>query len=63
MYVLLLACEAKKVLNDEVEDILRETFTTIKDRPFIEFILSAPSHDSKIPLLQQIDREVLGMGL
>jgi hypothetical protein len=61
-YILLLACEAKQVLNDEAEDILRETFRTIKDRPFIEFILSAPSHDSTIPLLQQIDRDVFGNG-
>jgi hypothetical protein len=63
MYILLLACEAKQVLNDESEDILRENFKTTKDRPFIEFILSAPSRDSTIPLLQQIHREVLGMVL
>ena len=62
MYVLLLACEAKKVLNDEADDILNKTFRTTKDSSFIEFILFAPSHDSTIPLLQQIDREVFGYG-
>ena len=61
-YILLLACEAKQVLNDEAEDILRETFRTVKDRPFIKLILSAPSHGSTIPRLQQIGRDIFGNG-
>ena len=59
-YILLLACEDKQVLNDEAEDMLREAFITIKDRPFIKFILTTPPRDSTIPRLQQIGRDVFG---
>jgi len=61
-YILLLACEAKQVLNDETEDMLREAFRTIKERPFIKFILTTPSRDRTILRLQQIGREVLRNG-
>jgi len=61
-YILLLACEAKQVLNDEAEDMLRETFRTIKEKPYIKLILTTPSHDSTIPRLQQIGRNVFGNG-
>jgi hypothetical protein len=37
-YILLLVCEDTQVLNDEAGDMLRETFSTIKERPFIKFI-------------------------
>jgi hypothetical protein len=60
--ILLLVCEDKQVLSDEAEDILRETFRTIKERPFIKFILITPSRDCTIPRLQQIGREILGNG-
>jgi len=61
-YILLLACEAKQGLSDEAEDMLRETFRTIKERPFIKFILTTPSRNSTISRLQQIGRDVLGNG-
>ena len=61
-YILLLVCEDKQVLNDEAGDMLRETFSTIKERPFIKFILITPSQDCKVPRLQQIGREVFGNG-
>jgi hypothetical protein len=61
-YILLMACEANQFLNDEAEDMLREIFRTIKDRPFIKFIMTSPSHDSTGPRLQQIGREVFGNG-
>jgi hypothetical protein len=61
-YILLSVCEDKQVLNDEVEDMLRETFRTIKDRTFIKFILITPSRDCAVPRLQQIGREVFGNG-
>ena len=61
-YILLLVCEDKQVLNDEAGDMLRETFSTIKERPFIKFISIIPSHDCSIPCLQQIGKEVFGNG-
>jgi hypothetical protein len=61
-YVLLMACEDNQLLNEEAEDMLRETFRTIKDRPFIKFILTTPSHGSTVPRLQQICRDIFGNG-
>jgi len=61
-YILLMACEDSQLLNDEVEDMLRESFRTVKDRPFIKFILTTPSQGSNVPRLQQICGDVLGNG-
>jgi len=61
-YILLMACEDSQLLNDEAEDMLRESFRTIKDRPFIKFILTTPSHGSTVPRLQQICGDIFGNG-
>ena len=61
-YILLMAWEDNQLLNDEVEDILKEIFRTIKGRPFIKFILTIPSYCSTVPLLQQICRDIFGNG-
>jgi len=61
-YVLLMACEDNQLLNEEAEDMLRKTFRTIKDRPFIKFILTTPSNGSTVPRLQQICRDIFGNG-
>ena len=61
-YILLMACEDSQLLNDEVEDMLRESFRTVKDRPFIKFILTTPSQGSNVSRLQQICGDVLGNG-
>jgi hypothetical protein len=59
-YILLMACEDNQMLNEEAEDILRENFRTIKDRPFIKINLTTPSHDSTVPRLQQTCRDIFG---
>ena len=61
-YILVMAWEDNQLLNGEAEDILREIFRTIKDRPFIKFILTTPSHGSTVPRLQQICRDIFGNG-
>jgi hypothetical protein len=61
-YILLMACEDNQMLNEEAEDMLRETFRTIKDRTFIKIILTTPSHGSTVPRLQQICRDIFGNG-
>jgi hypothetical protein len=61
-YVLLMACEDNQLLNEEAEDMLRKTFRTIKDRPFIRFFLTTPSNGNTVPRLQQICSDIFGNG-
>jgi hypothetical protein len=61
-YILLMACEDNQLLNEEAEDMFRETFRTIKDRAFIKIILTTPSHGSTVPRLQKICRDIFGNG-
>jgi hypothetical protein len=61
-YVLLMAWNDNQLLNEEAEDMLRETLRTVKDRPFIKFILTTASHGSTVPRLQQICRDIFGNG-
>jgi len=61
-YILLMAWEDNHLLNDEAEDILSEIFRTVKDRPFIKFILTTSSHGNTVPRLQQICRDIFGNG-
>jgi hypothetical protein len=58
-----MACEDSQLLNDEAEDMLRESFRIIKHSQFVTFILTTPSNGSNVPRLQQICKDIFGMGL
>jgi hypothetical protein len=61
-YILLMACESNQLLNDEEQDIIRTLFKTIKEKPFVKFILTTPSHGGIVPRLQEICRDIFGTG-
>jgi hypothetical protein len=60
-HLILVACEASRLLNDEGKKI-RTLFNTIRHKPSMKFILSTQSEDSTANFLQHTGREIFGNG-
>jgi ankyrin repeat protein len=59
-HLLLMACEANQLLNDEAQDVIRELFNTIKHRPNIKIFLSTRLEATTLSSLQQICGKIFG---
>jgi ankyrin repeat protein len=59
-HILLMACDANELLNDEAQRTIRRLFNTIKEKPYIKIFLSTRSEATTLPSLQQIVREIFG---
>jgi len=61
-HLLLMACDNNQLLDEEGE-IVRRLFNTIRQNPFIKFILITPAHNSTVHFLQQIFTETYSKGI
>jgi hypothetical protein len=61
-YLILVACEANRLLNDEEEDIIRTLFKTIKHKPSIKLLFSTRSEDITVTFLQHECNKIFGNG-
>jgi len=62
LHLLLLACGKNQPVNDELRDMFKELFGTIKQKKALKIILTTKPEDNTAASLQQIATETLGEG-